>query len=155
MPNKNRKSRAKQGNNIDEILGSPIFNQLSGKARQYVKNPAKVVQVLGSVTKKIDKGALAELKDSIYVLARMIKAVIRKEYTHLPTGTLVRIVGAMLYFLFIADLIPDFIPVLGLMDDATVLAWVISSVKTDINDFEEWENEIRDLRGKKSLGQIG
>ncbi|MGZ5242986.1 MAG: YkvA family protein [Bacteroidia bacterium] len=155
MSNKKRTIKSKNGGNIDEILGSPVFNQLSSKARQYINNPGKVIQVLGGVTKKIEKGALTELKDSIYILARMIKAVVKKQYKHLPTATLVRIVGAMLYFLFIADLIPDFIPVLGLMDDATVLAWVISSVRTDISAFEEWEKEIQDLKGKKALGQIG
>ena len=139
MANKKQTYKKRTGASLDEILGSPIFSKVSAQAKEYAKNPASVIRVLGNVTKKIDKGALAELKDSIYVLARMLKAVVKKEYKHLPTATLVRIVGAMLYFLFIADLVPDFIPVLGYMDDAAVLAWVINSVKGDIENFQDWE----------------
>ncbi|RYD75951.1 MAG: DUF1232 domain-containing protein [Sphingobacteriales bacterium] len=152
MANKNQTHKKKTGATLDEILGSPIFNRITEQAKEYSKNPASVIRVLGNVTKKIDKGALAELKDGVYILARMIKAVVKKQYTHLPTSTLARVIGAMLYFLFIADLIPDFIPVLGLMDDAAVLAWVINSVKGDLEKFQEWEDE-REAKQNKQLAQ--
>ncbi len=150
MTNKNQTYKKKTGATLDEILGSPIFHKISEQAKEYAHNPAKVVQVLGNVSKKIDKSALGDLKDGIAVLARMIIAVVKKQYKHLPTTTLVRVMGAMLYFLFIADLIPDFIPVLGLMDDAAVLAWVIGSVRDEIQHFEDWETS-QEAKNRKQL----
>ena len=40
------------------------------------------------------------------------------------------------------DLIPDFIPLMGLTDDFGVLVWVYSSVSTEIDKFLTWEKSI-------------
>ena len=38
-----------------------------------------------------------------------------------------------------ADLIPDFIPVIGYLDDAAVVALAVRSVKGDLDAFRAWE----------------
>jgi uncharacterized membrane protein YkvA (DUF1232 family) len=40
------------------------------------------------------------------------------------------------------DVIPDFIPFLGLTDDATVIGLAISRLRHELNKYEDWENEI-------------
>jgi uncharacterized membrane protein YkvA (DUF1232 family) len=49
------------------------------------------------------------------------------------------ILAAIIYFLNPIDLIPDFIPGLGLTDDFSVLLWVYNSVSTEVVKFLEWE----------------
>ncbi len=44
------------------------------------------------------------------------------------------IVGALSYLIFPVDLIPDFIPVVGLVDDASVIAAAVYKVISYIDD---------------------
>jgi uncharacterized membrane protein YkvA (DUF1232 family) len=44
------------------------------------------------------------------------------------------------------DLIPDFILTLGFVDDAALIGWIISSVKTDIDSFLQWEKTSPSLK---------
>ena len=51
-------------------------------------------------------------------------------------------IGAIAYLLDPLDVIPDFIPIIGFTDDATVIALAISRVRKELDKFEEWETEI-------------
>ncbi|MBQ9647834.1 MAG: DUF1232 domain-containing protein [Oscillospiraceae bacterium] len=68
----------------------------------------------------------------------MVKSYTRKEYTDVPVGTIIGIVCAFLYVVSPLDMIPDFIPIIGLADDAAVLAFCISMVQSDVDDYLEW-----------------
>ena len=37
------------------------------------------------------------------------------------------------------DLIPDFIPIAGIIDDVALIAWIYDSIREDIDNFLEWE----------------
>lgn len=41
-------------------------------------------------------------------------------------------------------MIPDVIPGVGFLDDATVIAWVIKSVRDELDAFREWEAGMTD-----------
>lgn len=51
-----------------------------------------------------------------------------------PKSTKMIIVGALSYLIFPIDLIPDFIPVVGLVDDASVIAAAVFKVFSHIDD---------------------
>ena len=51
-----------------------------------------------------------------------------------PKSSKLIIVGALSYLIFPVDLIPDFIPVVGLADDATVIAAAVYKVVSHIDD---------------------
>ena len=42
-------------------------------------------------------------------------------------------------FVMTLDLIPDFIPVAGFVDDLGVLVWVFNSFGDEINEYLAWE----------------
>ena len=50
-------------------------------------------------------------------------------------------VGAVVYFVSLIDLIPDFIVGVGLVDDVAVIGWVLKSIKKDLEEFREWETQ--------------
>ncbi|MBO5535981.1 MAG: DUF1232 domain-containing protein, partial [Clostridia bacterium] len=70
----------------------------------------------------------------------MLRSYIRQEYTALPIGTAVSVLSALIYVLLPFDLIPDFIPGLGLLDDALVLTTVMAGVKADVDAYLRWRD---------------
>ena len=85
-------------------------------------------------------------------MRRLIKAYANGHYKEFPYASILKIVAAVVYFVSVVDLIPDFIPVLGLTDDLAVLAWVYSSVKDDLQQFVDWE-EANERRREKMESQ--
>ena len=53
---------------------------------------------------------------------------------NVPKSTKLIIVGALSYLIFPIDLIPDFIPAVGLVDDAGVIATAVFKVVSHIDD---------------------
>lgn len=51
-----------------------------------------------------------------------------------PKSAKLTIMGALGYLIFPADVIPDFIPVIGLADDASVIAFALYQVISHIDD---------------------
>lgn len=74
------------------------------------------------------------------VLISLVKAYVDKEYTEIPTGMIVAIVGALIYVLSPIDLIPDFISGFGYVDDAAVVLWAVNLVHEDLDDYKEWKS---------------
>ena len=72
-------------------------------------------------------------------LVRMAHAAVTGRYRRLPRRSLIAAVAGVIYFLDPLDAIPDFIPVFGFLDDAAVLAWVVSRVGRDLDEFLVWE----------------
>lgn len=81
------------------------------------------------------RGAVTDLG----TLGRLVRAWVRRDYRHVSRGTIVMALGALIYFLAPLDAIFDAIPALGLVDDALVLAWVISEIRAELADFRAWE----------------
>jgi len=52
---------------------------------------------------------------------------------------MVLVTVGILYFVMPIDLIPDFIPVVGFVDDAGVIWAVVKQIKTDLDNFLAWE----------------
>jgi uncharacterized membrane protein YkvA (DUF1232 family) len=72
-------------------------------------------------------------------MIRLVRAWIKGEYKDVPWETIVWIIGAIIYFVNPFDLIPDFIPGVGYLDDAVVIGLAIASFSFDIENFREWE----------------
>jgi uncharacterized membrane protein YkvA (DUF1232 family) len=71
----------------------------------------------------------------------LLRAYIRGDYRDIPWGSIVLVIVAIIYFVSPIDLIPDIIPVIGLTDDAAVIAFVIAQIKADLDNFLAWEVE--------------
>jgi len=79
---------------------------------------------------------------NLFEKARLFFCMLRDywndEYPDLPWKTVAFIAFAILYLINPIDLIPDFIPVLGWLDDAAVMAAAASAISTDIEDYQIW-----------------
>lgn len=125
---------------------NPVFRILLQQARKLIKDPKKSKQVLDDALKKSDdldgnKSYIQTIKQSVRLFFPMLWDFIRGRYRNIPLKTGVKMLGALLYFVFLADLIPDFLPLVGLTDDAAVLAWVLNSIGGDIEKYKQWKEE--------------
>jgi uncharacterized membrane protein YkvA (DUF1232 family) len=125
------------------ISQGSLFTNLKNKAVEYSKNPDRLKKLIAKASTKAESirgGPLKTAWDSLATLFRMIRAYAKREYTEIPWQSLVLIVATILYFLNPIDLIPDFIIGLGYVDDAALIAWTMSAVKSDVDAFREWES---------------
>jgi uncharacterized membrane protein YkvA (DUF1232 family) len=125
------------------IVRGSLFAGLLSRAAQYAKNPDKLKDLTGEATKKAESaGGDRRLKDfweSLTAFLRFIRAYASRDYRDVPWQTLVLVVAAILYFLMPIDVIPDVLVGLGYLDDAAVIAWVMSAVGPELEKFRQWE----------------
>lgn len=123
------------------------FKKYKSRAAELLKDNERVNTLLSKTSNKLksiidSNEKLKDFSEKVYTLFRMLKAQFNGDYTAFPWQTLVLIAGAMLYFVTPFDLIPDFIPALGLTDDMAIVLWVYNSLQEDIALFELWENTL-------------
>lgn len=75
----------------------------------------------------------------LQTMLRLIRAHHRGEYDKVPGNALLWIVAALNYLIDPFDLIPDATPVLGYVDDATVIEFVADKMRQTLDDFMIWE----------------
>jgi len=126
-------------------LDSParLLSRYRHRAQREAKQPGRVRSIARRAGAKLreHRDQLGTLRDDLPVLLRLARAWARGDYRAIPWKSLVLLVAGLLYFLAPADAVPDFIPVLGFLDDAAVIAYVLRAIQTDVRAFEEWEAE--------------
>lgn len=114
------------------------------KAEGYARDPKKAKELLEDAVKKAkgfekDRGPMGEMWSYLTALIRLLRAYISGEYRDIPWGSIVLVIVGIIYFVSPIDLIPDAIPVIGLIDDAAVIAFVVAQIRADLDDFLVWE----------------
>ena len=110
------------------------------KAESYVGRKGKLLRLIEIANRKSERyyESLLAPWENLQIFFRMIRAWVAGKYCA-PADSLLMVVGAVVYFLSPFDLIPDGIPVFGLIDDAGVIACVARANLTTISNFRKWE----------------
>ncbi len=129
---------------ITKVLKSIFFKSATGKAGKIAGNSFLILDLLKKALTKATannkgKGILEIILGKVTLLGRLVKAYVKGDYRELPTGTLLKILAALIYFVSPIDLIPDFLPGIGLTDDLALIGWVVNGITDDLEKFEEWE----------------
>ncbi len=112
-----------------------------GLQQLLISDKKKIGYLLNQAFEKAEKNKnlLGKILDDLIVLVRLVKAWVTGKYSKTPLHTIILVVATMLYFINPFDIIPDFIPVIGYVDDATMIATGIQSIRGDLKDFTKWE----------------
>ncbi len=142
MINMNKDNASGAGNTKPGWLGGRSYGRSTSKAADYLKSRDKLTGLLDKATHKASgrKSGLKEVWGSLTAFFRLIRAYANGSYRQVSAQGLLMIVAAVVYFVSPIDLIPDFILGLGLIDDATVLAWTIRACAGDLAAFLAWES---------------
>ena len=86
-------------------------------------------------------GPLVDLWDDIKLMWSLIRDYVEGNYKQVPWSTIAAVAGAFLYLLSPIDIIPDFIPMAGFIDDAIVIVLALKMIKKDLDLYKKWLEE--------------
>ena len=92
-----------------------------------------------SILKKMNNKSMADFLEDVKTFFSMLKDFFTKRYTDVPVGTIMAIAGSLLYVLSPIDLIPDFLPVIGMVDDAAIIALCLKFVQADLEKYRQFK----------------
>ena len=105
------------------------------------EDASTVIDNAEDILRKSADGPLGNFFDDIKSMIEMVKAWCKKEYKGIPFRTISMVILSLLYVFIPVDIIPDFIPVVGLLDDAAVIGLCLKAMKDDLDDFRAWQKE--------------
>ncbi|SHK68590.1 Uncharacterized membrane protein YkvA, DUF1232 family [Desulfatibacillum alkenivorans DSM 16219] len=120
---------------------SDSFSKSQAKAEKIINDKQKAQKVVNEAIKKAKKlrGPLGKVWDDLQAMFGIVIDWITGDYREVPLGSIILIMAALLYFLSPIDVIPDFIPVVGYIDDVFVLGLAIAQVHSDLEKYQEWK----------------
>ena len=126
---------------------NPSFGRAKKKAGRVLNDPHRLSKLLEATRKKIlnleiEAVDFKGIMGTIRTFFRMILAFKSGQYQDVPWLTILMVVAALIYFVTPFDLLPDFIPVTGYIDDFSIILTVFNRFKEDIVAFQAWEHSI-------------
>ena len=138
-------SKTKMGEILVKVLDSKVFALAMGVGQKLSNSKSRVFRLLAQTFAKLK----AESNENRFqedfllklgTLSRMLKAYYNGSYRKIPAGAIMRVVGGLVYFVWVLDVIPDFIPILGFADDVAVIIWIYNGLNLELEEFEAWES---------------
>ena len=122
---------------------SGVINDGTEKAKSFINDPSKMDELFGQLKDKLGDlpGTVAGAFANVPLMISMVKSYITKEYTEVSPKVVISLVAAFLYLVKPRDLIPDYIPVVGMLDDLAILTAVLVICKPELETYAQWRAE--------------
>lgn len=123
-------------------LRSEAFARAERNAKLFANDPKRLRQLVEKAAEKaasVPKDAFGENWPYLQTMLRLAHAHGHGQYREVSEDVLLSILAALNYFVDPFDLIPDEIPFLGYIDDATVVDFAVAKAKQLLDDFMIWE----------------
>ena len=116
------------------------FTRFLGVAKSYLQDGHALAPFIRAVQDyaKNKKRYIREFKGSLQMLVRLLLDWSSGSYKGLSRNTVIMIIAALLYFLSPIDTMPDFLGPIGFADDASVILFVFTTIKGEIDRYREW-----------------
>lgn len=146
-------------NFTEEELKNALFSK-KGKAEEILNDANKwekfKIKFEAFLHKAYDIPVLGTVIDDIISMYQLVELYIKREYTDIPLTSIISILAALIYVVSPIDLIPDFIPVAGYLDDAAVVTLVLSlGVGHDLEKYKSWQEKLRENAIEELEEQVG
>ncbi len=130
-------ARDRQDDNAAEQI-KRSFEQRAETVRP--EDEERVANSLQDRVNRLVNSANAERPFVMRMLAavKLLWAMLREPSFHLEWTTRGTIIAALLYFISPLDVFPDFVPLIGVIDDAFVLSLVVAQLSSEIERFKDY-----------------
>ena len=82
---------------------------------------------------------LIELWEDFKLMISILRDYCTNKYKEIPYKSIAAIVVAVIYFVAPIDFIPDFLPVIGYVDDALIIKFALDFIHDDLMDYKNWK----------------
>lgn len=126
---------------IDE-MGREALNIKAVEAEEKLKDPDQVEKVLQQMEKKLEMiPGVGDWIADVPAVISLVRSYIRGEYSNIPIGSIIAAIAAIIYIVSPVDLIPDFIPGAGMLDDAAVFIACWKMIHDDVDKYQAWRKQ--------------
>lgn len=128
--------------NQKAALRSEAFARALEDAKLHASDRDRLNTVFSEAADKIASISKEPFKENwpyLQAMLRFTRAYSRSEYQPASEDALLWIIAALNYLVDPFDLIPDEVPFLGFVDDATVVEFAVGKAKSALDDFMIWE----------------
>lgn len=135
--------KTKALNQAFQVLGDPEQRKNYDRMLRYTEGKDFNAYINDeAIRNKLDKAypAFKAALKNVRELYALFKDAVNGKYKLAP-ASLAMIGGGLLYFILPADLIPDFIPVAGYLDDLAVLTTIMNALKKEIDGYRVWKGK--------------
>lgn len=127
-------------------------DEAKSELEKSISHAEKIIDDTNKIESLLDKINFKKLEkefSKLFTMAEIIKAYIKKEYTTIPKRSILAILGAIIYFVNPLDLIPDTLPVVGHVDDLSIILVCWNAISKDIDDYITWkQNNVNSSDGE-------
>lgn len=127
---------------IDENLEKKIGEKFESFDSYTEDDAQKMMNNQEKIEKIASNKTLHKYRNDIKLYFQMLRDIFTGKYKKIPVGTVAAIVCTLLYVLSPVDLIPDVIPVVGFLDDATMLAICLNFTRFDVEEYKKNREQI-------------
>lgn len=143
---------------VTRILTSLFFKRANIGAVRYARNSKSLFNLIRDAVNKsggLSGKNVAAFREQLSVVTRLLRAYASGDYRQLPWKTLIRVIAVLIYFVSPIDILPDFLPIIGLTDDIALMLWLFSGMSDDIERFRQWEAGavVSNQEGSSGAGQ--
>jgi len=122
------------------------FRWYHNRAARLIASPRQLRALLNGAVALLDgrtsmPAALDAVRSEVRTGVDLLGSWQRGEYQGVSATTLALLAAGLLYLVTPLDLVPDLIPVGGLLDDAAVLVAVVSRVRGELEAFRAWRRD--------------
>ncbi len=120
-----------------DIIDKFLHSRWLAKATKCIKTPGAMTKLGLSAGIYIKKNGLKSVSEHLTLMTNYVKDVASGHYKGYNKTHLTLIVAAILYVVSPLDIIPDFLIVAGLVDDAAIIAWAFNEMSKELSKYKE------------------
>lgn len=102
---------------------------------------------IADYARQLRSGRFTAFAKQVRLASDLLTDVSSGEYREVPWATVGSLAMAVAYFVAPLDMIPDYIPFSGFVDDAAVMGMVIRAAEQDLREYLRWRGSDEEVPG--------